>query len=123
LPTNRSSLEIGSLLRTICAADPTGQTDAQLLRQFVTNNVEKAFAALVRRHGPMVYGVCRRVLADAHEAEDAYQATFIVLLRKASALTSCATLAEWLHGVARRIALKARGCAVEHASRLRHAPR
>jgi RNA polymerase sigma factor (sigma-70 family) len=123
LSTNRSSLEIGSLLRTICAADPTGQSDAQLLQQFVTYKVETAFAALVRRHGPMVYGVCRRVLANAHEAEDAYQATFIVLLRKAHALTSCGTLAEWLHGVARRIALKARVSAARRRARERAAAR
>jgi RNA polymerase sigma factor (sigma-70 family) len=123
LPTNRSSLDIGSLLRTICAADPTGQTDAQLLQQFVSHKVERAFAALVRRHGPMVYGVCRRVLADAHEAEDAYQATFIVLLRKAPALTSCATLAEWLHGVARRIALKARVSTIRRRAREQAAAR
>jgi RNA polymerase sigma factor (sigma-70 family) len=83
-------------------------SDAQLLTQFVTQHDEGAFEALVRRHGPMVYGVCRRMLFDANDIEDAFQATFLVLVRKAGSLSRPDSLAGWLHGVASRIAGKAR---------------
>jgi RNA polymerase sigma factor (sigma-70 family) len=87
---------------------PDGLSDAQLLDRFVRQRDEAAFEALVWRHGGMVLGACRRVLGDAHEAEDAFQATFLVLARKAAAVGRREGLAGWLYGVALRVARKAR---------------
>jgi len=84
------------------------QTDSQLLKRFTSRQDETAFAALVRRHGPMVLAVCRRVLHDAHDADDAFQATFLVLVRKAGGIAQPELLENWLYGVAYRIAVKAR---------------
>jgi RNA polymerase sigma factor (sigma-70 family) len=82
--------------------------DAQLLESFLTRRDEAAFEALLGRHGPMVLGVCRRVLRDPHAAEDAFQATFLVLVRKASTIRPRQMVGSWLYGVAYRTALKAR---------------
>jgi RNA polymerase sigma-70 factor (ECF subfamily) len=84
-------------------------TDAQLLERFVKRRDEPAFAALVARHGPMVLGVCRRLVRDAQEAEDAFQATFLVLARKAAVIQRQPLLAGWLYGVAYRLAVRLRG--------------
>src|SRR5690242_18407942 len=83
-------------------------SDAQLLERFVTRHSESAFSVLVERHGPLVQGVCRRVLQDAHDAEDAFQAAFLVLARKAHTIHRHQSLASWLYKVAYRIALRAR---------------
>jgi RNA polymerase sigma factor (sigma-70 family) len=83
-------------------------TDRELLDRFVERRDEQAFAALVRRHGSMVLGVCRRILESAEDAEDAFQATFVVLARKAHLLDRPERVAGWLHGVACHIARKAR---------------
>ena len=85
-----------------------GLSDKQLLARFVAVRDEAAFAALVRRHGPMVLGACQRVLHDLHDAEDALQATFLVLARKAASLAVGESLGCWLYGVAYRAALEAR---------------
>ncbi len=89
----------------------TGMSDAQLLDRFVSQqgaSAEYAFEILVQRHGPMVLSVCRGALGDLHDAEDAFQATFLVLARRASSLRDPANLGPWLHGVARRTSQKAR---------------
>ena len=85
-----------------------GVTDGHLLARFVAARDEDSFAALVRRHGPMVLGVCRRVLHDVHDAEDAFQATFLVLARKAAALAQPEAVGSWLYQVAYHTALEAR---------------
>jgi RNA polymerase sigma factor (sigma-70 family) len=85
-----------------------GETDRQLLERFVRNCDGDAFATLVKRYGPMVLGACRRVLSNAEEAEDAFQATFLVLVRKARSIAQPELLGNWLYGVAYRIARKAR---------------
>jgi RNA polymerase sigma factor (sigma-70 family) len=84
-----------------------GQTDGQLLARFVAGHDEDAFAALVRRHGPMVLGVCRRVLRNVHDAEDAFQASFLVLARKAAAVANRDSVGCYLYAVAYHTALEA----------------
>src|SRR5215207_8292932 len=78
--------------------------DGQLLQRYVRYQDETAFAALVTRHGPLVLGVCRRVLHHQQDTEDAFQATFVVLARKARSICKQASLASWLYKVAYRIA-------------------
>jgi RNA polymerase sigma factor (sigma-70 family) len=98
------------------------QTDSQLLKRFASQQDQAAFADLVRRHRPMVLGVCRRVLGDAHDTDDAFQATFLVLVRKAGAIAQPELLANWLYGVAYRVALKARANAARRSEHERRAP-
>jgi RNA polymerase sigma factor (sigma-70 family) len=101
--------EVLGYLRKTCAADAAHDlTDAELLTRFLHQHDEAAFALLVQRHGPLVLGVCRRVLGDGHAAEDAFQATFLVLVRRAAAIGNHELLGGWLYAVARRVALKAR---------------
>ncbi len=92
------------------AAAPKGDapSDARLLEQFAACRDETAFAELLQRHGPMVLSVCRRVLGDAHDAEDAFQATFLVLARKAASIRKQASVGSWLYGVALRVAQRAK---------------
>jgi RNA polymerase sigma factor (sigma-70 family) len=89
-------------------ADGANRTDGQLLECFLARRDEAAFEALLRRHGPMVLGVCRRVLCNEADAHDAFQATFLVFVRKAAAIVPRARVGSWLYGVAHKTALKAR---------------
>lgn len=88
--------------------DATAVSDGELLRRFQTRGDQAAFELMVWRHGPMVLGVCRRVLRDRHTAEDAFQATFLTLARKASSIGVRDAIAGWLYTVAHRVALAAR---------------
>jgi RNA polymerase sigma factor (sigma-70 family) len=101
---------LGQTLRCLrrAARLPAADTDADLLGRFVARRDEESFAELVRRHGPMVLGVCRRVLRNDADAEDAFQATFLVLARRAGSVGRAGRLGNWLFGVARRTALAAR---------------
>src|SRR5947209_16576282 len=94
----------------VLAGAPGGgdRQDAELLDQFVARRDEAAFAALLQRHGPLVLGVCRQVLRDPHDAEDAFQATFLVLVGKAASIRKHASLGAWLHRVALNISRTAR---------------
>jgi RNA polymerase sigma factor (sigma-70 family) len=101
-----------SILRHIRRLGVTGVSadvsDTDLMYRFIVDRDENAFAALIGRHGPMVWGVCRRLLPLAADAEDAFQATFLVLVRKASSLRQPDSVGPWLHGVAHRVAIRLR---------------
>ncbi|HEV8059750.1 MAG TPA: RNA polymerase sigma factor, partial [Gemmataceae bacterium] len=107
MPTGQMD-SIVRYVRKIALQDARSMSDAQLLESFITHQDESAFEALVTRHGPLVLSVCRRVLKNLHDAEDAFQATFLVLVRKAASLGKRELLANWLYGVAYRTAMKAR---------------
>jgi RNA polymerase sigma factor (sigma-70 family) len=107
------------LRRTTLLRDGAGLTDGQLLENYISRRDEAALAALVRRHAPMVWGVCRRVLSNYHDAEDAFQASFLVFVRKAASIASRELLANWLYGVAHQTALKARATSAKRCARER----
>ena len=92
-------------------------SDGQLLGAFIERRDETAFAVLVRRHGPMVFGVCRRLLRHQQDAEDCFQATFIILARRAAAVVKRASLVSWLYGVAFRTAQQARSANARRQAR------
>jgi RNA polymerase sigma factor (sigma-70 family) len=103
------------------ASGAEGQMDRQLLEKFARCNDGAAFETLVQRHGPMVLAVCQRVLQNSQDAEDAFQATFLVLVRKAGSIGQPELLANWLYGVAYRTALKARANAARRSEHERQA--
>jgi RNA polymerase sigma factor (sigma-70 family) len=115
-PTGRV---IEHLRRAVLLRDEAACTDGQLLERFLRQRDAAAFAALVHRHASMVWGVCRRLLPMHQDAEDAFQATFVVLVRKASSITPRDQVGNWLHGVAQRIALSARAGLARRRSRER----
>ncbi|HEY1378658.1 MAG TPA: RNA polymerase sigma factor, partial [Gemmataceae bacterium] len=100
---------LSSVLRHLRrSADTAGPSDADLLARFAADRDEAAFELLVWRHGPMIYGACRRRLGDAHAAEDAFQATFLALARRAGSIRRQSSVAGWLYRVAGRVALAVR---------------
>ena len=96
------------LMRHLRRTALLGLADPDLLDEFVSRHEEAAFEALLKRHGPMVLAVCRRVLGNAHDAEDAFQAVFLVLVRKAASIRRRDVIGSWLYGVAYRTAQKAK---------------
>jgi RNA polymerase sigma factor (sigma-70 family) len=108
MPTLLDSLKIAVRRFRAAASSSEQLSDRQLLQRFTLNQDESAFAAILERHGSMVLGVCRRVLGCPQTADDAFQATFLVLLRKAGSLAWRESVGSWLHEVAYRVALKLR---------------
>ena len=100
----------------------TGLDEADLLERFTAQRDESALEALIERHGPMVMGVCRRRLIDPHDVDDAFQATFLILIRKARGLRDQHRLGPWLHGVAYRVAARARADAFRRRDLERSGP-
>jgi RNA polymerase sigma factor (sigma-70 family) len=119
MPTGQLSGVIRHLRTAAILRDGSGMSDGQLLESFLTRQDKAAFEALVRRHGPMVLGVCRGVLGNAHDAEDASQATFLVLVRKAASIRQRELLGNWLYGVAYRTALEAKAATARRRVRER----
>jgi RNA polymerase sigma factor (sigma-70 family) len=105
------------LRRSALVLEDAEQTDGQLLEAFVARRDGRALEVIVRRHALTVWGVCRRTLANHHDAEDAFQATFLVLVRRASSIRTRELLANWLYGVALKTASKARQMAAKRSSR------
>ena len=113
-----SRASTAALLKAIQTAQAGGVSDADLLRRFSDGNDQAAFAALLRRHGGMVLGVCRRVLPNLQDAEDACQATFLILARKARSHNRWqASVANWLYATARKVSRNARVAAQRRARR------
>jgi RNA polymerase sigma factor (sigma-70 family) len=117
--TTRMSKVIQHLRSGCLLPEGADLTDGQLLERFVSRRETAALEVLVRRHGPMVWGVCRRILSNHHDAEDALQATFLVLARKAASVRPSSMVGNWLYGVARQTALKARATVAKRRTRER----
>src|SRR5436309_10505921 len=108
MPTHAMNKVVGHLRQAAQLRNDARVTDSQLLAGFLAERREAAFAALVRRHGPMVLGVCRRILRQAQDAEDAFQATFLALARQARCVGKQGSVGGWLYRVAYRVAVKAK---------------
>src|SRR5262245_9151250 len=121
MPPTSLSAVMRQVRELAAPGDTAAASDAHLLDRFRASGDEAAFATLVQRHGPMVLGVCRRVLRHHQDAEDAFQATFLVLARKAASIRRRTALASWLYGVARRVAADARRAAIRRQARERRA--
>src|SRR6476646_4873836 len=105
------------LQRTVMRRDGANLTDGQLLERFITQFDDIAFAALVQRHGPMVFAVSKRICRHQQDAEDAFQACFLVLARKAGSVKPPEAVGNWLYGVAYRTALRSRALRCRRSSR------
>ncbi len=113
----RSGVLMQQIGRLFLEGTSIGSSEGELLDRFVKARDEAAFEALVARHGPMVLGVCRQLLRDPNDVDDAFQATFLVLVRKAATLRRCDLLGNWLYGVAYRVAMRARSQAARRMGR------
>ncbi len=113
MPSEKPNRVLERFCRAVLVQNGGNLTDGELLEHFVTRQDEAAFETLVRRHGPMVLGACRRVLKNFQDAEDAFQSAFLVLVRKAAAIRERETVGNWLYGVAYRTALDARAKIVQ----------
>jgi RNA polymerase sigma factor (sigma-70 family) len=102
--------------------DPPGADDRTLVSRYAFHSDEAAFAELVRRHGPVVWAACLRVVGNRHDAEDAFQAVFLVFMRRLAAIRNLDLLGNWLYGVAVRVSLKARRSAARRRTRERQVP-
>jgi RNA polymerase sigma factor (sigma-70 family) len=122
MPQTQGTTFLRKLRRIVVAQSPSQLADDELLRQFIYERDEASFATLVRRHGPMVLSVCRNVLHHQQDAEDVFQATFLLLARKADTIRKQQSLSSWLHGVAYRLALKMRTQKSRRQDRERSAP-
>jgi RNA polymerase sigma factor (sigma-70 family) len=116
-----ATAQMGTVIRQLRQAvlrhDEAGWTDGQLLTSFIDHKDGAAFEGIVRRHGPMVFGVCRRVARNHHDAEDAFQATFLILARKAQSVIPREGVANWLHGVALRTSMNTRATTAKRRGR------
>ena len=110
---------VGSLSRLFATGTATAMSEAELLERFVSQGDPAAFEVILQRHGPMVLRVCRRVLEDPNDVDDAFQATFLILVKKAASIRDREVLGTWLYGVARRVAVRARVNARRRQSRER----
>lgn len=108
MPDGQLSTALRYLHRMIGGKLAGARPDRELLERFVQRRDEAAFAVLLDRHGPLVLGVCRRILRDPHDTDDAFQATFLVFVRRAGTIARGESVGSWLYGVATRVALRAR---------------
>ena len=115
--TSKPTAMLRQVIRTVARSDQLDATDRELLGRFARDNDQAAFAILVGRHTGMVQGVCRRLLPTAQDAEDACQATFLLLAQKAGTLRWQPSVANWLYTTARRVARNARVTAQRRARR------
>lgn len=122
MATSQLGAVVQQVRRAFLVRDGATLTDVQLLECFVAHRDEAAFAAMVRRHGPMVWSVCRRVLRAHHDAEDAFQATFLVLVRRASVIKPREMLPNWLHGVAYQTARRVQAALARRQQREKQLP-
>src|SRR5262249_7656690 len=121
MATTPLTTALHNLCSSLRCQDQASRSDGELLESFISRYDPDAFASLMKRHGPMVLGVCRRVLRNEADAEDAFQATFLVLVRKPASVRPRSMVGNWLYGVAYSTALKARAMSIKRLTKEREA--